>query len=105
MASLTQFGVTLTNASLENGIRVYLESMTTTNLLEAKEKGVTKAVKDVDRLPLAIEHLMKVQHKSERAIAESYGVSYHAINLWRKGKCPKNLFVLLELLYTDENLS
>ncbi len=79
--------------------------MTTNNLLEAKEKGVTKAVKDVDRLPLAIEHLMKIQNKSERALAESYGVSYYAINQWRKGKCPKTLFVLLEILFTDENLS
>jgi hypothetical protein len=48
---------------------------------------------------------MKVQNKSERALAESYGVDWVTINNWRKGKCPKKLFVLLELLYTDENLS
>jgi len=79
--------------------------MPATNLLEAKEKGVTKAVKDIDRVPLAISRLMKVQNKSERALAESYGVDWVTINNWRKGKCPKKLFVLLELLYTDENLS
>jgi len=76
-----------------------------TNLLEAKGKGVTKAVEDVDRLPQAISRRMQIESKSERALAESLGVSYHAINLWRKGKCPKKFFVLLELLYTDENLS
>jgi transcriptional regulator with XRE-family HTH domain len=79
--------------------------MSTGNLLEAKQKGVTKAVKDFDRLPSAISRLMKIQDKSERALAESYGVNYDTINQWRKGKCPKTLFVLLEILYTDENLS
>jgi hypothetical protein len=44
--------------------------MPTTNLLEAKEKGVTKAVKDIDRVPLAISRLMKVQNKSERALVK-----------------------------------
>ena len=75
------------------------------NLLEAKEKGVIKAVEDVDRLPLAISRLMKIESKSERALAESLGINYDTINQWRKGKCPKKFFVLLELLYTDENLS
>jgi hypothetical protein len=75
------------------------------NLLEAKEKGVIKAVENVDRLPLAISHLMKIQGKSERALAESYGITNFTINQWRRGKCPKKLFVLLEILFTDENLS
>ena len=75
------------------------------NLLEAKEKGVIKAVENVDRLPLAISHLMKIQSKSERALAESLWNKLFTINQWRRGKCPKKFFVLLELLYTDENLS
>jgi DNA-binding transcriptional regulator YiaG len=82
-----------------------MENMPTTNLLEAKEKGVPKAIKDVDRLPQAIAHLMKAQNKSERALAESYGITLGTVQNWRKGKCPKTLFVLLEILYTDENLS
>ena len=38
--------------------------MTTMNLLEAKEKGVIKAVEDVDRLPLAISRRMQIESKS-----------------------------------------
>jgi hypothetical protein len=76
-----------------------------TNLLEAKQKGVTKAVEKIDRLPLAISRLMKERNESVTAMAESYGIDHKTLAKWRKGKCPSIIFVALELLYTDENLS
>ena len=47
-----------------------------TNLLEAKQKGVTKAVEKIDRLPLAISRLMKERNESVTAMAESYGIDH-----------------------------
>jgi len=47
---------------------------------------------------------MQAGECSERELADFFGVDHETMRQWRKGKCPKTLFVLLQIMRTAENL-
>ena len=73
-------------------------------LYEIGDSGASQAVFESQKIPEAIEKLKEVGKCSESELADFLGIPRTTLQHWRKGECPKYLFVTLHILHTYEKL-
>jgi hypothetical protein len=73
-------------------------------LYEIGDSGALAALHDEKIISAAVPKLMQAGECSERELADFFGVDHETMRQWRKGKCPKTFFVLLQIMRTAEKL-
>jgi predicted transcriptional regulator len=77
----------------------------TGKLYEIGDITAEEAIHDSKLIAKAIMELQIIGECSERDVAKYFGIPKSTLHDWRKGKCPRYVFVTLHILKTYQKLS